>query len=349
MLGLFALAFGSLVIGCQSTTPSRPEGQRSYSLKGHLLDIRSVAFSPDSQWLASASSDGFFTRPKRDIVKIWNTATGQLAHTLMVETPLNPFGGGEISLAISEDGKYLLAATRDGKVRTWELASGQERGTIQARDAHFYSVQFISPNGKELWAKYGVTPVKIWDATRDLGAPTFTGEDPPVVIGIMIISANGKWIATARDEKVMLWDATNGQRKSFLSGLNWMSPSLAFNPDGTMLAVAGIGQSVKVWNTGSGQLLLDVKSFRSKFYSVAFSADGQRLAAGDAYGKITVWSVTSGKELFTLKGTHRVTLLAFSPDDQRLVAGGPGVSAGFLKDVEAPLTLWDVSAQPGGR
>jgi WD40 repeat protein len=52
-----------------------------HTLKGHSSYVTSVAFSHDSTWLASASSDM--------TVKIWDVSSGTCIHTLNVSTALH--------------------------------------------------------------------------------------------------------------------------------------------------------------------------------------------------------------------------------------------------------------------
>ena len=55
-------------------------GRKRLTLKGHAGIVRSVAFSPDGQRLASAG--------RRSTVKVWDAATGQEICTLKGHTGL---------------------------------------------------------------------------------------------------------------------------------------------------------------------------------------------------------------------------------------------------------------------
>lgn len=62
------------------------------TLEGHDDWVRSVAFSPDGQWLASGSDD--------KIIKLWDTTTGVLQQTLNVQ-------GSITKINFAADGPYL--------------------------------------------------------------------------------------------------------------------------------------------------------------------------------------------------------------------------------------------------
>ena len=78
---------------------------------GHTGTVYSVAFSPDSKILASASRDG--------AVRLWDVATHR-----QIGKPLTVHAGGVTSVAFSPDGTTLATGSEDGTVRLWDVATG---------------------------------------------------------------------------------------------------------------------------------------------------------------------------------------------------------------------------------
>ena len=86
------------------------------TLEGHSHVVTSVAFSHDSNLLASASSD--------KTVKIWDASTGALQQTL------EGHSNQVTSVAFSHDSKLLVSASRDHTVRIWDTSTGSCHQTV---------------------------------------------------------------------------------------------------------------------------------------------------------------------------------------------------------------------------
>ncbi|GIK38370.1 MAG: hypothetical protein BroJett011_22030 [Chloroflexota bacterium] len=110
--------------------------------------------------------------------------------------------------------------------------------------------------------------------------------------------------------------------------------SVAFSPDGKVLAAGTAEGQVRLWRVTDGQPLLTCEGHLGAVWSVAFSPDGRLLASGSPDGTVRLWEVNTGHTLKTLAGhTHQVWSVAFSPDGRLLASGS----------TDGTVRLWEVS------
>ncbi|MBD0387108.1 MAG: hypothetical protein ICV54_11445, partial [Nostoc sp. C3-bin3] len=109
--------------------------------------------------------------------------------------------------------------------------------------------------------------------------------------------------------------------------------SVAFSPDGKLLATGDADGKTYLWQVEDGKLLFTFTRHSSWVKSVAFSPDGQILASGSDDQTVKLWDVQDGKCLTTLQGhSNWVRSVAFSPDGQILASGSE----------DQTVKLWDV-------
>jgi WD40 repeat protein len=100
--------------------------------------------------------------------------------------------------------------------------------------------------------------------------------------------------------------------------------SLAFSPDGKVLATGSFDNTVKLWDFQSGKELFTLKGHTMPVNGVAFNPDGSLLASASQDKTIRLWNPKDGKFIREIKGhTDTVGPLAFS-NDGKLLASGSG-------------------------
>ena len=109
-------------------------------------------------------------------------------------------------------------------------------------------------------------------------------------------------------------------------GTTWVD-TIAFSPDGNLIAAGDRDGMLKVWNTKTGEevLVLSAAHFGLAVKSLAFSPDGTLLASGGDDRRIKLWHVFLGRALVDFPQQYNwVTWVAFSPDGATLVTANMG-------------------------
>lgn len=97
--------------------------------------------------------------------------------------------------------------------------------------------------------------------------------------------------------------------------------SIAFSPDGAILASGSMDNTVRLWRASDGTLLRTLNGHKSFVRDVLYSPDGTQLISASDDGTIKIWGASEGDLIHTLEAKKRgVNSLAFSPDGTLLAS-----------------------------
>src|SRR5579871_1471396 len=129
-------------------------------------------------------------------------------------------------------------------------------------------------------------------------------------VNTVAFSKDGEWLASAGDDNtIILWNAsartvkTTFKVKSTVRVQDKSNPkvskeiepeailSIAFSPDGKLLASAGSDKLVRIWSVSTGKVVHTLKGHTDQVNGVAFSPDGKLLASASDDQTARLWSV----------------------------------------------------------
>jgi WD40 repeat protein len=128
--------------------------------------------------------------------------------------------------------------------------------------------------------------------------------------------------ANLRNAKMM--GVQFGEYAPLRGGHKYDVKSIAFSPDGKLLASSSDDETIRLWDVATGQTVgKPLQGHSGPVNSVAFSPDSKLLASGGSGKTIRLWDVVTGQAVGKpLEGhSSSVTSVAFSPDGKLLASG----------------------------
>jgi WD domain, G-beta repeat len=261
------------------------DGKQTRAMPGHKDEIWGVAFSPDGNLCASASTD--------KTMRVWETSTGN---------PVRVFSGHTDwvrGVYFFPDKARILTASDDKTLRIWDLKDGN---TLKQMFGHnnFINSLSVSRDGKRAVTGSVDMTVRVWDLDKAQEIAKFT---LPQEVWAVAISPDGRTVASATvlANNCKLWNVESKAeiRALPLPARAW---SIAFAPSGKTLAI------------GTGGLVNNVPQG---------NIEGGWPQQGGFDDSIYFFEADSGKAIRRLTGhTANVRALAFSNDGRLLISGG---------------------------
>jgi WD40 repeat protein len=139
-------------------------GKTLFELEGHTSQVRDIAYSPDGQWLVTASED--------HTARVWRSDTGKSMAVLAHNTEV-------IFATYSPDGRSIITGTSDHVVHVWDAATRVKISEIDVQPEEL-SEFALSPDGNFLIVGMEGHATEVFETRTGAMVAELTGHTGPV-------------------------------------------------------------------------------------------------------------------------------------------------------------------------
>lgn len=290
--------------------------------KGHGKDVNSSVFSPDGNYIVTASND--------HTARLWKLTPIEKARKF----PQHTSQRFDFFAVISADGRYILTADST-KIILWDLSGnsseeiptgpvsdpiaafspngkyiaitgseaknvqlrGMDRHLIREFNGHAEGAKWMvfSPDSKYIIAAGSDKTARLWD-TNGNEIREFKHSES---VNCASFSPDGELIITGSDDNTArLWDLEGNEKRKFPGHKKGVS-SAVFSPDGKSILTCSSDETAVLWNL-KGEPVTVFKMHQRAINSAQFSADGKYIVTVNSDRTVRLWDL-SGRQIFEFR------------------------------------------------
>ncbi|CAM8882854.1 unnamed protein product [Rhodiola kirilowii] len=271
----------------------------SYIIKqqGHYFDVNCLAYSPDSQLLATGADD--------NKVKVWTVSSGFCYVTFSEHT------NAVTALHFMANNHSLLSASLDGTVRAWDLIRYRNFRTFTTPDPTQFVSLTADQSGEVICAgTLDSFEIYVWSMKTGQCLDRLSGHEGPVH-GLQFSPSNTILASSSWDKTVRLWDVFDGKGAVETFSHTHDVLTVVYRPDGKQIASSSLDGQIYFWDPIDGMLMYTIEGRRDIsggrlmtdrrssansssgkcFTSLCYSADGSYILAGGRSKYICMYDV----------------------------------------------------------
>jgi WD40 repeat protein len=281
------------VSGYREVLLHKSDGSGLLARLGGISDrIQSLAFSPDGTLLGVAGG----TPANFGEVQIWDVAKRELRRSITL-TSDTLFG-----VSFSPDGTKLAVGGADNGIHIIEVATGKELRKVTHHDGWVFGTVF-SVDGTQIVSVSRDRAAKL----TEVSTGTFLENINPLKGQLSAIARHPRRdvVVVGGEESIPYLLMMHRPRSLIIGDTSTVIRefekqdgeiiSVAFSPDGEMIAVGGAADEIHVYKVETGERVAALKGYEGGIYSLVFRPTGGQLAAGGFDGKVRIYDLKSGE------------------------------------------------------
>ncbi len=276
--------------------------------KGHTQSINSLVFHPGTDDWYTAGADGRILK--------WSLSDSRKSFALVSQTDLL-----FKSLAISKDGKWLVAGTDKGGIYIYETGKpGKEPIHLNGHEGRIRKIEFA--NGGDFYTIGLDKRILKWNVTGK-AAQVFASSK--YRFNDIAIAPDGQTVGAAdRSGNIFIYSIYDPEDPIILPGsVKNPSFSLDFSGDGKYFAVGDGSGIVRLYSTETWQATISLRGSTARINDVKFSPKSNYLASAGNDSKVLMWEMKNlnNSPLVMEDNKGFVFTIGFSQDEKFLISG----------------------------
>lgn len=238
----------------------------TFSSYGRLMG---ASFTPDAQKVVAADESS-------QAPAVWDWRSSNSLYEL-------EFWNYRISQpVVSADGRRVAAGDENGNVIVWDLES-RKIVALLAGTAGSWAMMVAAVPGSGWFAEASTDgTVRLWDPDRpEAPLQTFREKGGSPVRAIDVSADSANLVSVSDNHEVEVWRLSDGERIQAFEGPPSTNSDVAFNQDGSLVAVSAGDMSVHIWRWVDKQKLAALHRHGDSVNRLQFTADGRLVTASD--------------------------------------------------------------------
>jgi WD40 repeat protein/serine/threonine protein kinase len=243
---------------------------------------------------------------------------------------------GAVLLAeFTPQGETFVTASANGQVGLWNASQGRLLVSRRVTDSQV-TCGVIAPDQRWLAAASAEGAITIWDIATLLARTDLDDDEAvrhartreltyPGAVDALAVSQDDRWLAAAGENAdVLIWRYPYEDAPVSLPAGPRGVISLAFSPDGSLLACGGFGD-VSLWDVNEARPLWKASIHSRWVNTLTFAPGGRFLVTAGWDGSACVLNTSDGQVIRVFYGfATALYALAFSPEGDDLTIGAIG-------------------------